>query len=133
MMKSIDYLQTQRNLIQKDTEVQTKKVNQAKEMAHHAQIESEEAAKRLVVEKKKIANLQDKIRKLNLAITKVNDEKDCLISENVVAINTIKHLSREIKVNSSDKDRFYENARASLKHKKYAFTNGKDVDDTAND
>ena len=133
MMKSIDYLQTQRNLIQKDTEVQTKKVHQAKEMAHHAQIESEEAAKRLVVEKKKIANLQDKIRKLNLAITKVNDEKDCLISENVVAINTIKHLSREIKVNSSDKDRFYENARASLKHKKYAFTNGKDVDDTAND
>ena len=68
-----------------------------------------------------------------MAITKVNDEKDCLISENVMATNTIKHLSHLIKVNSSDKDRFYENARASLKHKKYAFTNGKDIDDTAND
>ena len=69
----------------------------------------------------------------NLGITKANDERECLILENVQATNTIKHLTHMIKLNSNDKNRFYENARASLKHKKYAFTNGLDIDDTAND
>ena len=83
-------------------------------------------------ERAKIAELNEKIKKLNLQISRVHDEKDCLIAENVKCKNTIRHLNHEIRVTSNDKDRFFENAQASLKYKKYAFTNSQDIDDTAN-
>ena len=131
MKKSIEDLGEQRNLTQKEANVATKAVKEAKLQAIQAEKEADAAEKRLQAEQKKIADLHEMIKKLNLQITKTQDEKDCLIKSNVEATNNIRHLKHMVRLAENDKDRFYDNARESIRFKKYAFTNGKDIDDTA--